>query len=123
MARERARIGRPTVFLAYTHAWRLLRPDLFEYVVRASCDTLLDVAQATAAGWPAVLVVPEGDPENVIGSDVGPVRMVPCVNQLASARQCNVCKLCARDTAGRSAVVFEAHGSGRRRILPMAQVQ
>jgi hypothetical protein len=117
--RARAAAGRPVTVLAYTPAWRILSPSMFAYTVRASCDTLLDVAQATAAGWSAVLVVPEDDPDAVLRSRVGPVRMVPCVNQLPAKRTCDACKLCARDTAGTSAVVFRAHGAKRRRVLPV----
>lgn len=105
--------ARPDVtIIGYSHAWRQLRPDMFVgYSVAASCDTADDIAEAIAAGWAPVTVVPETDPAGVIGSTVGGRRIVECPNTTRGV-QCVDCRLCARPQ--RATVAFRAHGTRRR---------
>ena len=105
--------ARPDVtFIAYTHAWRVLSPDLFEYTVAASCDSLADIYDAYASGWPPVTVDPGGD-ESLIGTTLeNGRRVIQCPAQNRDIT-CEQCRLCARPE--RALVAFSVHGSGKKK--------
>jgi hypothetical protein len=103
----------------YTHGWRSLAwlparlAGLPGLAVNASCDTPVDVADALAAGWPAVTVVPESTVGDV---DCGAYVVRVCPQQVRPGVTCASCMLCAmpdRRRAGRPIVIgFRVHGSG-----------
>lgn len=104
----------------YTHGWRKLDPKSFArtLAVNASCDTWDEVAQAQAAGWATVTVIPEDEtrrrfkqPAHLDGEMVM-LDVVVCPNQTVDLK-CKDCKLCMK--ADRPFVVaFKAHGSAKR---------
>ena len=98
--------GRGVRVISYTHAWRMLSPDLFEDDTRpqASCETVADVREALAAGWSPVMV----EPDDTLGSERGYV-VCPAVTD---GMDCNTCGLCAKQR--RSAVIFPVHGARKR---------
>lgn len=93
--------------ISYSHAWRRLDPSWFRDHVRpnASCDTLLDVVEARAAGWATVIVDADG---SIPGTVIGDSRAVSCPYE-TQGRQCIDCGLCSR-TKRPSTVVFQVHG-------------
>ncbi len=93
--------------LSYTHAWRKLNPLWFEPHARpnASCDSLVDVAQARDAGWSTVIVDPGLDYGDMPG-------FVDCLFE-TKGLQCVDCGLCAKGR--KSTVVFNVHGTRRRK--------
>lgn len=97
--------------ISYTHAWRRLRPEWFAKHTRpnASCDTPIDVALASAAGWATVIVDNDG---SLPGAVIDGRRFVQCLFE-TKGKQCIECKLCAH-TSRPSAVVFVAHGTRKR---------
>lgn len=92
--------------LAYTHAWRVLDASWFADHVRpqASCETDEDVAQAQAAGWSTVRVVPQA-------YDVSKGEVI-CPNTTKGI-QCIDCGLCAKQR--KSTVLFPVHGVQKRK--------
>jgi hypothetical protein len=99
--------------LSYTHAWDRLKPEWFHRNTRpnASCDTLVDLVNAQAAGWPTVLLNP--DATFAQGDTLpGGSRAVVCPYE-ATGRQCIDCGLCAR-TQRPSTVLFALHGARRK---------
>lgn len=108
--------------IAYTHAWRALGPRSRHFAhlaPRASVDTLAEVAEAAALGYAIATVAPQGDPAGIIGTAVAGVRLAPCPAQLPSALTCTECRACARPAG--PAIVFLAHGAGRRRVAEVAR--
>lgn len=106
--------ARPDVtIIAYTHAWRRLSPDLFDFVVNASCETADDVDKARANGWQAVLVLADDD-DPLIGARVADKRVIVCPEQRSDRVNCANCGLCAKERP--TVVGFIAHGA-RRRLL------
>lgn len=109
-------IARPDVtILAYSHAWRILEPGMFAYVVAASADTSEDAATAIRAGWAPVMVTPPADsPGSRIGATIAGRRVVECPAS-SRGRSCVECRLCAR--SARAIVGFVAHGSGSAQAI------
>jgi hypothetical protein len=103
--------GRPRgSVISYTHAWQVLEPRLFAYIVNASCDSAEDLERARDAGWNTVAVRPAED----IGRAAG-LGIVPCVAQVRPGATCDNCRLCGR--ARVATIGFEAHGGGRAQVL------
>lgn len=102
----------------YTHAWRTVPRAAWGAVsVLASCETAADVAEAHARGYAAAIVTPATGQAKAWRTPQGDT-MVPCPQQTGRAADCAACRLCWRDganLAARRVVVFEAHGSGRRK--------
>lgn len=112
-ATNRVATSRPWVAIAYTHAWRTLSPDMFDYTVRASCQSEDEVREAHAAGWATVVVDPGPDaPDTLIGSIIDERTVVQCPVTTGRANSCAECRLCGRDAA---VVAFPVHGSARKR--------
>lgn len=108
--------ARPDVTLiAYTHAWRVLSPDMFTFTVAASCETADDIGDAIAAGWSPVTVDPgTGEPGSLLRQVVGGRRVVQCPQQVNPERvTCASCKACSRQD--RPVIAFVAHGGGSRK--------
>jgi hypothetical protein len=106
---------RPDVtHIAYTHAWRILRPDMFAYTVNASADSAEEALEARAAGWPVAAAVPQATLDNLTTAGRQTVPLVQCPQtREGSPMTCQTCKLCARP---RNAIVgFPVHGTGARR--------
>lgn len=100
---------RPDVSLwSYTHAWRTLTPDMFSFVVNASCETPDDVLEATLAGWQTVIV----DDGTLFGTKVGDRNVVQCPAQTRGIT-CEECRACGADTRTRPVIGFSIHGATR----------
>ena len=93
--------------IAYTHAWRVLSPAMFDFPVNASCETVEDVEKAVAAGWQAVIVNGED------GSMIGEKRVLTCLAETKNL-SCADCGLCGQDVRTRPVVSFTAHGGGKQ---------
>lgn len=105
---------RPDVrILAYTHAWRILTPDTFAFVVNASCETPAELAEAQSAGWPTVLADTGGD-TTLIGSAPGGRRVIQCPAETRDGVTCARCGACGVTTRTRPTIAFVAHGSRRK---------
>jgi hypothetical protein len=91
--------------IAYTHAWRILDPSMFAFVVNASCESVEDVEEAVAAGWQAVMV------NGVDGTMIGDKPVMTCLAQTQDI-SCAECKLCSNGVRTRPVVSFIPHGSG-----------
>jgi hypothetical protein len=102
---------------SYTHAWRrVARSSWGSVSVLASCETVSDVLEARTRGYAAALVV-DRMPERTeaLGSELAGI---PCPAQTRDL-QCIDCRLCFRDQAllaGGRVILFEAHGSGARKV-------
>lgn len=96
--------------IAYTHAWRTLKPKMFRFPVNASCETYEEVEEAVAAGWQAVII------NGTEGDMIGDKRVVTCLAQTQDEMTCADCKLCASDVRTRPVVSFIAHGTGMKRV-------
>lgn len=108
--------ARPDVtIIAYTHAWRVLSPDMFTFTVAASCESGADIAEAIAEGWSPVTVDPgTGQPGSLLGETVAGRRVVQCPQQKAPTRvTCASCRACAK--ADRPVIAFVAHGMGAKK--------
>lgn len=92
--------------LSYTHAWRRLDPRMFHprTLPNASCESVAEVAEARAAGWPVVLTAADDSLATADGAKV-----VTCVYD-THGTQCVDCGLCARQQR-KSVVRFVVHGS------------
>lgn len=105
----------------YTHAWRYCDQTLSRWLM-ASCDSVEDVAVASAMGWDTFTVHPVGTPR--------PDGLKPCPASAEAGRrlQCESCLRCGGTSTGRRGnhVGIEAHGGGARRFvgasLPLAVV-
>jgi hypothetical protein len=99
-------------FYSYTHAWRMIDRAEFVFpknlVINASCDNEEEVAEARAAGWDTVTVVPE----SVEGKRYG--NMVVCPQQTVGM-SCAECKLCMK-ASRRLTVAFKAHGFNKKNV-------
>ena len=92
--------------ISYTHAWRRLDARMFhpKTLPNASCESVSDVAEARAAGWPVVLTAADDSLPTADGAKV-----VTCLFDTHQT-QCVDCGLCARQQ--RAAVVrFVVHGA------------
>jgi hypothetical protein len=106
----------PWVAWGYTHAWRRLSPRLFRYIVRASCSSAAEVAEATAAGWRCAVVDPGPEhPDTLIGSTVAGQRVVICPVVAGTRPDCESCRACGRDVP--VVIAFPVHGSARKRAM------
>ena len=99
-ARYSARSGQPV--WTYTHAWRTVARESWGSVsVRASCETVEQLAEARARGYSGAIVVAEHvGPKTVDG-------ITPCPQQ-TKGTTCADCRLCF---TARATIAFEAHGS------------
>lgn len=95
--------------IAYTHAWRVLEPAMFDFPVNASCETVEEVEKAVAAGWQAVIV------NGTHGEMIGDKRVVTCLAQTQDIT-CADCKVCGSGTRTRPVVSFNAHGQRHKRV-------
>ena len=106
----RSRTTRPDVkIIAYTHAWGGLSPEMFNFGVNASCETLADLAEALAAGWQAVIV------DGPVRDRVAGRRVVRCLAERKDGTQCVSCGLCSVGKRTRPIISFTPHGNGRRK--------
>lgn len=103
---------RPDIqFYGYTHAWREIDrkewrfPDNF--TLNASVDSLDQIEEAEAAGWPVAVTISEKLPPKGKGYAV-------CPNQTHGI-SCWDCRLCLRQKR-KIAVAFYPHGRGRKKI-------
>lgn len=103
---------------SYSHGWRSIPRRLWGVVsILASCETLADCKKALARGYaPALVVERFGSHKATV---VDGVRLIPCPAQTHENTRCTDCRLCWNDRAlleRRAAIVFEAHGSGAKRV-------
>lgn len=107
--------------LSYTHAWDRMKPDWFHPKTRpqASCDTLVDIVNARAAGWATVLVDPDHRYPQGSVLPTG-TKAVICPNETRKI-QCIDCGLCARSDRP-STIVFNVHGT-RKNAAARALIQ
>ena len=86
----------------YTHQWRSGLANGLKGIVQASCDSLADFLDATAAGWKTFLVKPANAPD--------PVGTVHCAASVERGQKtnCATCTLCDGASAN---VVINAHGA------------
>jgi hypothetical protein len=91
----------------YTHQWRDPRFAWLRGVVQASCDSLVDLAQARAAGWRTFTVLPIGDAD--------PLGTVHCAASTERGAKTN-CARCGLCDGTRADVVITAHGSRAKRV-------
>lgn len=101
----------------YTHAWRRVTRKAWGAVsVLASVETLDDARRAIRKGWAPARVVPTFNGPRAWTE--GGVRWIPCPAQTRDNVTCDSCRLCWNDDKLRSigaGIVFEAHGSAKRR--------
>ncbi len=111
--------ARKWVAISYTHAWRRLRPDMFDYVVRASCQSREELSEAHARGWWTVVVDPgPDDPDTLIGTKIDGRMVVQCPATNGKVDSCADCRLCGREAA---IVAFPVHGARKRTALNVVQ--
>lgn len=84
------------------------------FTVNASCQTETEADAAMADGLRAVFVVPSDD-QRTQWETAGGNRAVLCPAQRFDAMDCNRCRLC-QSRPSNIAVVFRAHGTGRRKV-------
>lgn len=98
----------------YTHeAWRELPADILNLgnlTFNASCDSLEEVDEAIALGWPAVTIVAEDAERH---ETPGGVRVVICPEQ-THGTPCSKCRLCFNNQRS-CAVGFRVHGFGKNK--------
>ncbi len=103
--------------LGYTYTHRYT--DFGEYdwpenlVVNASCDTVEDIKQAQALGWPTVTTTSADDTRKRWKQDG--VDFVTCPAQTANL-QCAQCRLCMKKDR-KFTVVFRAHSSAKKKVV------
>ena len=101
----------------YTHAWRTVARRAWRTVaILASVETLEDAARAMKRGYAAALVVAKH--MRARAELVDGFRLIPCPSQTRGVT-CADCRLCFDDTklrARQAVIVFEAHGSGARKV-------
>ena len=89
------------VWTGYTHQWRLLIARPFRNVLMASCDNVLEAADAAADGWRAFLVTPVGETGQGI----------KCPSPVAKCATCGLCS--GLDKPSAPSVWIEAHGTAK----------
>jgi len=94
-----------SIKIAYTHAWRVLDPDMFTFTVNASCETEEEVVEALGRGWQAVIV------NGTHGATIGDKRVLTCLAQ-TEGLSCAECRVCSNDVRTRPIVSFIPHGAG-----------
>lgn len=105
--------ARDWVMIAYTHAWKRMKPDMFDYVVRASCQSEAELKEAHAAGWWTVVVDPGPEhPDTLIGKTIDGRKVVQCPATNGKAANCAECRLCGREAA---IVAFPTHGTQKKK--------
>jgi hypothetical protein len=113
--------ARPWVPISYTHGWRRLRPDMFDYVVRASTETREGLEEAIDAGWRTTLIDPgPEDPNTLIGQRVRGQLVIQCPATNGKAKNCADCRLCGRDLP--IVVAFPGHGQRKGLINRMVDM-
>jgi len=118
MARHRRKQGRRA--WTYTHAWREVpRKAWLGESVLASCDSPDQVREANARGYAAAIVLDKFASEKAYTTEEG-LRIVPCPNQTSRGLTCLECGICMNADAlfqRGFTVGFEAHGSGKNKII------
>jgi hypothetical protein len=84
------------------------------FTVNASCHTEAEADAAMADGLRAVFIVPADDPRTA-WQTAGGNRAVVCPAQRFDGMTCQRCQLCQARPSN-VAVVFRAHGNGRRKV-------
>jgi hypothetical protein len=84
------------------------------FTVNASCHTEPEADAAMADGLRAVFIVPADDPRTT-WETAGGNRAVVCPAQRFEGMTCQRCQLCHARPSN-VAVVFRAHGNGRRKV-------
>jgi hypothetical protein len=94
----------------YTHAWRTIDVKSWGSIsVLASCETVDEVRQAMAKGYPAAVTIESHDN---LPKATG-LRFVSCLKQTEKADTCLACGLCLRAEGllrTKTAVCFAIHG-------------
>lgn len=124
---------------AFTYSHKPLTPENIEvfkamlahnYTVNISCETVAKVKQAWANGLPAVLTVPEDNPDTM---DLGDgVHAVTCPQQVWKAKKrlkadgtpltCEDCMLCWIKSNKRPVIMFKAHGNQKKKLHNVLRV-
>ncbi len=110
---------------SYTHAWReVSRASWGRVSILASCESLLDVANAATRGFAAALVVASHPADGRAYRDPSTgVKVIPCPSQTRDAK-CTDCRLCWNDSmlkAQGACIAFAAHGATKKRTLAVIQ--
>lgn len=90
----------------YTHQWRLPVAEAFRTLVMASCDTVDDIACASASGWRYFAVLAPNEPP--------PLRSVECLSDARdiSCADCRICNGARPDRDTQPVFVWiRAHGA------------
>jgi hypothetical protein len=96
----------------YTHQWRTI-PAITRYC-QASCDTVADVIDATAAGHKVFFVVPTGSNRRTLQRKTGALlHDCPAV----TGRKSTTCSACGLCNGKKAHIVIDAHGSGANKLL------
>jgi hypothetical protein len=107
----------------YTHAWRHVpRHSWGRVSVLASCDKPDDVAKAREQGYAPTRIVDKHPADGKAFRD-GDTTWIPCPEQTRgiSCRDCGLCMDADALFRRNAGVQFEAHGSGRKRMLRVLQ--
>jgi hypothetical protein len=111
--------ARKWVAISYTHGWKRLVPSMFDYVVRASCQSREELQDAHARGWWTVVVDPGPEhPDTLIGQTIDGRKVVQCPATNHENISCADCRLCGREAA---IVAFPVHGARKNRALNVVQ--
>jgi hypothetical protein len=87
----------------YTHQWRTCNQDM-RRLCQASCDSVLDAADAAQMGWHAFLVIPHNAPAPVTGR-----RSIQCLSD-RNGLDCATCGAC---NGSKIDVWINAHGTAK----------
>lgn len=103
----------------YTHAHNVRRESWRDVSVLRSCENVEQVQQAYEDGFASAMVVAEFERDTAYPIAEGIVG-IPCPQQTGKVRDCMQCRLCMQDGKlrdNRRTILFEAHGSGRKRLV------
>lgn len=112
---RRVRDERPDITLiAYTHNWRDMDAGEAADIFRASCETILDIAEAETAGWTSAVTSPiewADNPAAAIAfrreNDLRGTFVCPATTKGSNCADCGACDL----TKSTNHVAFPAHGA------------
>ena len=99
----------------YTHQWRDARFAALKTICMASCDSLSDLADATAAGWRSFRV--RAANESKAKGEV----ICPASKEAGVKTSCDACQACGGTSAkAKASMVIIAHGATAKRFMGAA---
>lgn len=122
MRAHRAKSGKRA--WSYTHGWREVASESWQSEsVLASCETMDHVKQAHKKGWASALVVEKYKQTTIYDLGDG-FKGIPCPATVRDDKQCVTCGICMNADAlhdKKIVVLFEPHGSGKKKVVRVLQ--